>query len=208
MNNDNTNAPSKQLALFSESQRATPVVNLDGFMRIVQSIDIPQWEIIREWMAKQAAQAIKDSRAINALSKAKVNQGMSASEAQDFARQSILAKDTRNDWTAALQAAVIGAINYGHATNTEYLELFGKTAREIKEIAGFKIARDGMTTEGRAIVTAVEATMSKMFAKHDDLTFEQALGIIRDVCAAYHVSVVNVERLLGIELATGQKLLR
>lgn len=190
-----------------QGQRETPIVNLDGFMRLVQSIDIQEWEFIREWMARKAAQTIKDSRAIKTLSKAKINQGMSPLEAQEFARQSIVAKEARNDWTAALKAAVIGAINYGHATNVEYMHLFGRTAKEIKEITGFAVARDAMTTEGRAIVTAVESTMTKMFARHEDLSFEQALKIIESVCDAYHVSVVNVERLLGIELATGRALL-
>lgn len=191
-----------------QGQRDTPVINLDGFMRIVQAIDIPEWEPIRDWMAKQSAKALKTNREIKALASAKINQGMSPLEAQDFARQTIVARETRNDWTAALKAAVIGAINYGQATNVEYTNLFGKTAKEIREITGFDVARDGMTTEGRAIVTAVEATMTKMFLRHENLTFMQALDIVRDVCSAYRISVVNVERLLGIDLSTGKPTLQ
>lgn len=186
-----------------QGQRDTPVVNLDGFLRVVQAIDIPEWEPIRDWMAKQAAKTLKNNREIKILTGAKINQGMSPLEAQDFARQTIVARETRNDWTAALKAAVIDSINYAQATNTEYVGLFGKTAKQIKEATGFSVARDAMTTEGRAIVAAVESTMTKMFAQHDDLTFEQALEIVRQVCAAYRISVVSVERLLGIDISTG-----
>lgn len=190
-----------------QGQRDTPVVNLDGFMRVIQAIDIPEWESIRAWMAKQAAKKIKDGREERLLSEAKIAQGMHPTEAKEFARQVVAAKETRNDWTAALQAAVIGSINYGQATNTEYVNLFGRTAKEIKEMTGFTVARDAMTTEGRAIVTAVEATMTKMFLRHENLTFNQALRIVEEVCSAYRISVVNVEKLLGVELATGRALL-
>lgn len=196
------------VASDGKKKKPTPIVNLEAFLRIIQVVDIQAWESMRAWMARNSAKKIKDTALERVFIEDKMNQGFSFGEATDFVRQAMIARETRNDWTAALQAAVIGAVNYGQATNAEYMELFGKTAKEIREITGFKVARDGMTTEGRAIVTAVEATMSKMFLKYKDITFDQALGVIRDVCAAYQISVVNVERLLGIELSTGRKLLR
>jgi hypothetical protein len=197
-------------------KKASPVATFKFFMRIVQVSEIREWEPLRNWMADLAQERIEETanpalgvqRAQQRFIDAKVQQGMSEGDAIAFLQQVQDGRIKRNEWTEALKTAVIGAINYGQATNTEYVTLFGQTAKDIREATGFQNARDGMTYEARTILSAVEFSLSRLFRQREHLTFQEALNIIRDVCAAYRVSVANVEALLGIELATGKPLLQ
>lgn len=145
-----------------------------------------------------------DKRLLNA----KVNQGYSQDEARKFLSVAKDGRVTRNQLTDALKDCVIGACNYPIATDTEYKGLFNRTAKEISKATGLKNARDGMTTEARGILIAAESTIARLLKDRETVTFSEALEIIRHVGTIYRFSVEQAQLTLGIDLATGQALLR
>jgi hypothetical protein len=195
--------------------RPSPYATFKLFMRIVQVTEIREWDAIRNWMAELAQERIEETanptlgvqRAQDRFIAAKVAQGMSEADAVDFLQAVQEGRITRREWTAALKAAVSGAINYAQITNTEYTTLFDKTAKQIREATGFKTARDGMTKTGRHILAAAESALEDAFKQYQDLTFPQALELTRGICSDFRISVQSVQARLGIDLATGTPLL-
>jgi len=195
--------------------RPSPYATFKLFMRIVQVSEIREWDAMREWMAQLAQERVEETanpalgvqRAQDRFIAAKMAQGMSEGDAVDFLKAVQDGRMTRREWTAALKAAVSGAINYGQITNTEYTTLFEKTAKQIREITGFKTARDGMTKTGRHILAAAESALEDAFRQQQNLTFLQALELTRGICADFRISVESVQQRLGIDLATGLPLL-
>lgn len=141
------------------------------------------------------------------LAKAKIQQGMSQSEALEFIQIAQDGKEKRKGWIAALKAAVRDSIRYDIATDTEYRELFGVSAKDIKQATGFDTARDGMTAAGRAFVTAAELSLEALFNQRENLTFQDALVMTRELCRDFRIPISSVEKRLGISLATGKPLL-
>jgi len=185
-------------------------------LRIIQSIPSPKAEPIRQWMAQLARERIEETanpelgiqRAQERFIAAKMKQGYSQDAAQRFLQAAVEGRAVRNLLTDALKQTVADAIHYGQATNTEYRGMFGRTAREIAIETGFKNARDGMTIEGRALLTAAEATIDTLLrAEPEQIPFDRALSIIERVAKAYRLSVENVQALINIDLATGKPLL-
>jgi hypothetical protein len=198
-----------------ERQRPTPIGSFKMIFRIAQVTTFKEWETMRDWMAGIAQERVEESanpalgieRAEARFLDAKVRQGMSREQAAAFLQQVQEGRIKRREWTETLKTVVIDVVNYGLATNTEYQGLFGRTAKQLRLETGFKTARDGMTLEGRALLTAVEATLDRLFRQRETLTFTEALTIIEEVCAVYRISVEGVQQMLGIDLATGKALL-
>lgn len=195
--------------------RPSPYATFKLFMRIVQVSEIREWDAMRNWMAELAQERIEETtnpalgiqRAQDRFLAAKMAQGLSEADAVDFLKAVQDGRITRREWTAALKAAVSDAVNYGQITNTEYMTLFGKTAKTIREITGFKVARDGMTKTGRKLLEAAESALEDAFNQRRDLTFPQALELTRGICADFRISVQAVQARLGIDLATGEPLM-
>jgi hypothetical protein len=64
-----------------------------------------------------------------------------------------------------------------------------------------------MTVEGRSILTALESTVEHVIRQRGMIKFAEALKIITDACLIYRSSVEGAQRMLGVDLATGQSLL-
>lgn len=113
--------------------------------------------------------------------------------------------------TDSLKQVVYEHLNQTHyteATNTTY-GMFGKTAKQIKEATGFKVARDAMTVEGRSLLTAAEATIDRLLQNEpEQIPFARAIEIIQQVASAYRISVTQIERMIGVDLATNKPLLQ
>lgn len=197
-------------------QRLTDCADGQTCLRIVQSIPSPKAEPIRQWLAQLGYERLEEAanpelginRANQRFLTSKMQQGYTAQEAQEFLLVATQGRVTRNELTDVLRAAVVDAVNYGQATNAEYRGMFGRTAKELRQITGFKNARDGMTVEGRALLTAAESTMRRLIGDRDHLQFVEAMGIIEAVAGMYRLSVERVQEALGIDLATSLPMLR
>jgi hypothetical protein len=141
------------------------------------------------------------------LMASKMDQGYSEDDAKTFLQLVHEGIPARKDLTAVLKLVVRGVINYGQATDTEYRAIFNMTARQIKELTGFKVARDGLTPAGRAIVTAAEIAVEMALNQYPALTFQEALRITEKICKAYGASVSQLEEVMGVSLVTGKPLL-
>lgn len=198
-----------------KGQRLTPVATFKMVMRIGQVTLFKEWEPMREWMAGLAQERVEEAanpalgiqRAQQRFLDAKMAQGMSEVEALDFLKAVQDGRITRREWTAALKQAVRDSINYGQITNTEYTTLFDKTAKQIRDLTGFKVARDGMTKPGRKMLEAAESALEEIFNQRRDLTFLEALALTRDICSDFRISIQAVQGRLGIDLATGTPLI-
>ena len=152
---------------------------------------------------QQAKLSSQDKR----LLKDKIEQGYSEDEAKTFIELVKEGKVKRKDWTAVLKLVVRGAINYALITNVEYTSVFNMTAKQIKAATGFTVARDGMTPQGRAIMTAVELSLEAALNARGECTFKEACLITENVCLAYGGTVKNLEAMMGISIATGLPLM-
>lgn len=161
---------------------------------------------VRSTLASQSETPKLPARA-KRLMAAKVDQGYSDDEAKTFLQLVHEGIPARKDLTAVLKLVVCGAINYGQATDTEYRAIFNMTARQIKALTGFKVARDALTPAGRAIVTAAEVSVEAALNQRINLTFQEALHITEQVCLAYGGTVKNLEAVMGVSLVTGKPLL-
>lgn len=138
---------------------------------------------------------------------AKIDQGMTTQEAQEFL---VLVQDghvARRQWTDVLRTVVHGVIYYGSITDAQYLVLYGVRAKDITEITGFKPARDGMTMLGRQITNACDIALMDEFKRHENLTFNQAQEIAKEVCADFSPTIKRIQQRTGVNLATGQRLI-
>lgn len=206
-----------QLPMLAQDgkMRKTDVGNAELILRIVQEIPGTTTNDLKDWLAQVGAERLEeeanpDKGLQNSLKRfvaAKVRQGFSTDEALKFAQMAVDGRIVRNTLTDALKACVVGTIHFGTATNTEYVGMFGKNADQIRQATGFKNARDGMTIEGRAMVTAAEHTITRLLGERESVTFNEAVEIIRLVAKHYRFSVESVQQLIGIDLATGQALL-
>ncbi len=52
-----------------------------------------------------------------------------------------------------------------------------------------------------------DAALSAEFRQHTNLTYQQALSVVKDVCIIFRAPIEAVERRLGYSLATGLPLL-
>jgi hypothetical protein len=138
---------------------------------------------------------------------AKAEQGIDGEAFLKIAKEG---RTTRKAVTGALKQVVyeaLGREHYTRVTNTTY-GMFNKTARQISEATGFDVARDGLTIEGRALLTAAEATIDRLLQNEPEkISFARALHIIEQVALTYRFSVERVQALLHIDLATGKPLL-
>lgn len=199
-----------------ERQRETPVATLEAFMRIAQTAEFHDWEPLRLYQANSTVKRMSEQRKLDipsrdkALLKQKQQGGMSQIEAVKSYLITLEARGNRNQFTDALKGAVMEVLtgfHYSKITDVQYEGLFGMPAKTIKAQTGYSTARDGLTDQGRIIVSLVDSILTQKFKSEHNLTFNQACQITRNVCLQQRVSIEQVEILLGISLVTGQKLL-
>ena len=109
--------------------------------------------------------------------------------------------------TDAVKVHVSGDVSYSALTDTEYMALFMRKAKEIKAATGQKNARHGMTPQALAFVRIVESTFTDILKNYDSIPFDYACELMRDIAAPLGVSVREIESIMGIDLATGRPLL-
>jgi hypothetical protein len=192
-------------------ERLTDVADGQTCLRIIQSVPSPKAEHVREWFASIGYERIEEAanpelglerskqRAIEAYRR----QGKS----DEWISERLETIAGRNVLTATLKERVIGAINFALATDTEYIGVFHRTAKQIKAQHGHKNARDGMTRAGLHLIGACEAAITEHLEGREYVSFEEALALISEVSQIIGQSADRVQSLLGIDLATGKKLL-
>lgn len=185
-------------------------------LRIVESIPSPKAEPIRRWLSGLGYREILETKdPLSALSRVTrqtvehyMKRGMSLEEAIQHVKEQHDTTAIRNEMTEVVQQRVTGDIRYGVLTDEEYLALFMRRAKEIREQTGYSNARHGMTTQGLAFVRIVESTFIDILKTNKTITFEEACEIMRNIALPLGVSVREIEQITSIDLATGKRLLK
>jgi DNA-damage-inducible protein D len=162
-------------------KRLTDVADVETCMRIVQSIPSPKAEPIRRWLAHVAVEHIKD--AINPNRAIEKRKARYLAEGRDplYIEARISGVMTVSDFKDNLYR-VCPTINFGAAFNTEYRELFGMTAAQLRESrGGVKQTRDALTRSELHLVGWVEAKIAELFAGHLSAPEHECLRVITEI---------------------------
>ncbi len=97
---------------------------------------------------------------------------------------------------------------YGTLTDVEYVGLFERTAKQLEaQNGGFK-PRDGMTEQGLGAVFLAETTIAQLIKDRQTMSMKEAIEIFKQVTEAIHPTVVTLNNMLGVDIATGKPLLK
>lgn len=131
----------------------------------------------------------------------------------DWISMRMVGKVKRHMFTAALAAAIaqIQDWQYAVATNQVYEGLWGRTAAILKQELNLPprgvSLRDHQPTLALAYQSIAEEVSAKQLGKRDELEWEEARGIVREVADLIGVQAKATSQYLDVDLATGKPLL-
>ena len=201
-----------------QGQRLTPIGTFKMIMRIAQVTTFKGWETARDQMAQLAEERVEEihnpelgvRRSHARFIQQSMDKGMSEADAYRALAFQIESATARLDVMAALKEVCIEEIakwQYAQATNTQYVTLYGMTAKEISEATGSKNAKQGMTPIGKQFLLLADTMVTTEFKTKGAITFEEGLRVIRDTCEDLQMPIQNIEKRLGVSIATGQPLI-
>ncbi len=112
----------------------------------------------------------------------------------------------RNVFTATIMEHVINP-EFWLLTDTEYLGLFDRTAKQLEKQNGGVKPRNAMTEHALSALFLAESTIATYIGQRDEIDMSEAIEIIKMVCDAVKPTVVSITKILGVDIATGKKLL-
>lgn len=131
----------------------------------------------------------------------------------DWISMRMVGKVKRHMFTAALAAAInqIQDWQYAVATNQVYEGLWGRTAAILKQdlnlpSRGISL-RDHQPALALAYQSIAEEVSAKQLGKRDELEWEEARVIVREVADLIGIQAKATSQYLGVDLATGKPLL-
>ncbi len=116
------------------------------------------------------------------------------------------ARVSRKQFTDMVKAHVLRP-NYGKLTNAEYVGLFERTAEQLNKATGASDPRDNMLVQGIALVRIAETTATQMLGDMQSLDMNDALRIMNEICDMLRPTVLQLQSMVGRDIATGKKLL-
>lgn len=187
-------------------QRKTPIINLEGFLRFVQSAEVPEWEFIRELQAETTAKTVKQRR----LEREKELIEKAWSSNHEAIERKQLQIDVIKSWQT-LQSTIKDMVdkpNYGQLTNAEYLNLFGATAKELKIKLNSKDIRADLATMALSTLRHAETTLNAILRlSSGNLTMQQTTAIYEHVLKPIGDTHEHICQQFGIDSVTGKPLL-
>ena len=201
-----------------QGQRNTPIGTFKMIMRIAQVTTFKGWESARDQMAQLAEERVEEihnpelgvRRAHARFIQQSMSKGMTEADAYRALAFHIESTTARSDVMAALKEVCIEELakwQYAQATNTQYETLYGMTAKQISEITGSKNAKQGMTPIGKQFLLLADTMVTEAFKAKGAVTFKEGIQVIRETCEDLQMPIANIERRLGISIATGQALI-
>lgn len=116
---------------------------------------------------------------------------------------------SREQFTHALVTCVtdLGSDGIAIATNDVYRGLYHRTAAQLSKQLDTKNPRDKMTQGALHILGLCEWVCSQQIGEAQSISMEQARAVIQMVAGMLGLQVAVIEKQLGIDLATGKKLI-
>lgn len=199
---------SKFIGKTGKMSKPTPMINLNGFLRIVQSADVPEWEHIRQWLADTGERELKSK-----ASRERDNESAKLHKAGYGQTPEVIRFDayrTELDEYAKLKkmyTQVIEAPDYAALNNAEYEAFFGMFASQLKKVYGDVSIRSIMGTVQLETMIYAERRLREALATQATMTNERAVQIIKVVIEPLGVYLRGYTQLMNIDLVTGKSLL-
>ncbi len=152
--------------------RATDCANVEGLLRIIQSIPSPKAEPFKQWLAKVGYERIQDiSDPARALDRAR-EYWQQHGRSEKWIQQRMMGQETRNKLTDYWQEHEITREDeYAILTNIIHQEWTGVSVKKHKDLKGLKTQnlRDHMS-EAELIFTALAELSTRQIAESVDAT--------------------------------------
>lgn len=107
----------------------------------------------------------------------------------------------------AVQAVCIDNPNYGALVNTEYRELFGMVASQLKAVLETDSIRDALPPLQYSYIRTAELNMRELLKASDRLTFEQVQRGMKHICTPLGQHLRDMCEIYQIDHVTGRPLL-
>ena len=191
-----------------KKRKATPVINLNGFLRIAQSSDVPEWEPIRQWLADTGEQKLRSKAA-----RERDSESAKLHKAGFGQRPEVIRFDAYNtelDEYAKLKrmyTEVIEAPDYAALNDAEYMAFFGMFARQLKKVYGDVSIRSIMGTVQLETMTYAERRLREALSTQAVMTNDRAIQIIKVIIEPLGVYLRGYTQLMNVDLVTGRPLL-
>ena len=206
-----------QLKLTSSDGKkyATDCATAETCLRIVQSIPSPNAEPIRQWLAKVGYERLEEmadpalglSRADARYLESQRARGLSEAEAQE---QLSNRRNGKADFQAlmnAVQRVCVDTPKYGALVNTEYEQLFGTIASELKLMLQSDNIRDALPPLQYSYIRTAELNMRQLLQNKDRMTFDQIQRAMVRIAKPLGEHLAEMCELFGIDRVTGRPLL-
>lgn len=198
--------------------RPSPYATFKTFLRIAQVTDFKEWEPIRQWMAETAHERVEEAANPELGIERATNRAVTSWKRQGHDDEWIGSRiQTINDRKAFADAIskhvtdLIPKQHYKEATNLVSKGLWGRDVPTLRDQMGLtskQTPRDFQPRQGLLYNGLVESTVADIFAKYDDLKWIDASEIIKEVSGVFGFQADQLSRMLDIDLATGQSLLK
>ncbi len=191
-----------------KKKKSTPVINLEGFLRIVQSAEVPEWEPIREWLAKEGAENLKSKAQRKRDSELERYQKAGLGDKPEVVRFAAYNEALKE--YAALKSAftrVCDSPDWRVLANEEYQALFGMMANQLKTVLKNENIRQSLGTDALETMTFAERRLRSVLSTQQNLTNERIQEIIKVVVAPLGIYLRGLSDLEGKDMLTGKPLL-
>lgn len=148
-----------------KKKKATPVINLETFLRIVQSAEVPEWEPIREWLAKEGAENLKSKAQRKRDSELERYQKAGLGDKPEVVRFAAYNEALKE--YAALKSAftrVCDSPDWRVLANEEYQALFGMMANQLKAVLKNENVRQSLGTDALETMTFAERRLRSVLS--------------------------------------------
>lgn len=189
-------------------QRETPVGNIQFFTRLINVIEVPEWENIRVWMNDIVVNFIENTPQIEPpknrrervlVDKAIVYGKMDKPAAYHRLQNRRDTGYTYKQMMASLTKAV-NSPNYGQFASEEYIALFGYTARELAVFLKTDSVRDALTDTQLRGLQFVESAMKDKLDKMTDATMQDVIQELRRLCIKARALLEEVDPIIPVQV--------
>jgi hypothetical protein len=192
-----------------KGQRLTPIVNLEGFLRIAQGAEVPEWEEIRSWLAKVGAEQLKSKAQrkrendIGLYKKAGYGNAPEVLRLEAYNEALKEYAELKSTYTRVCENPDWKAL-----ANAEYVALFGLMANQLKAVLGNDNIRKALDTEQLDTMAFAERRLRGVLAtQRDSLSNEEIQRIIEVVISPLGAYMRGLSELQGKDFLTGQPLI-
>jgi hypothetical protein len=198
-----------------KKNRATPVGTFKFFIRLVQVVEIKEWEHIRQWMADVAHERLEEltdpelgiSRAEHRYIEAQQNRGMTEADATQALLDRRDGKTGYRATMAVVSEKCSDTPQYAQLVDTEYLAILGHIAKELQVILETKSIRDEIPPLQYLYIRTAEQSLREILKSGDRLPMSNIIAIARDICVPLGKTLAAVCDRSGIDVVTGRHLL-